>query len=187
MTQAVSGTIYTLGHSNHPISKFLGLLQQHEIQTAVDVRTHPRSRFCPQFNQNALKESLWRVGINYEYLGQELGGHPDLKRFYDSNQHVIYERLASTLEFRKGIKEVADLSIKTRLALVCTEENPAECHRHAFLAHFLLERNLGVLHIRGDGSIQDASTIDTKNDNPQLPLFELPGEDSSWRSPKRIQ
>ena len=180
-------TIYTIGHSNHGIKEFMALLRLHDIKTVVDVRTIPFSRYTPHFNQGALKNSLWEAAIQYLYLGAELGGHPNPAEFYDKNDRVIYERIAAKKEFRRGIKKVIQLAEKTRLALMCTEEPPAKCHRHPLLAHVLLERNLLVDHIRGDGTLQNAKSLTAQLPNPQLPLFELAGEDLSWRSPKRIR
>jgi uncharacterized protein (DUF488 family) len=68
--------LYTIGHSNHPIERFLQLLVDHGIQCLADIRTTPYSRFNPQFNRATLQNTLTQQGINYEYLGAELGGRP---------------------------------------------------------------------------------------------------------------
>ena len=71
-------TIYTVGHSNHPLEKFLALLSKHRIQLVVDVRSRPYSRFVPHFNRKALEETLRKEGIDYRFLGDKLGGkRPD--------------------------------------------------------------------------------------------------------------
>ena len=179
-------TIYTIGHSNHPTEKFLGLLGLHSIQTVADVRSHPRSRYS-QFRQKALEALLCKEGIEYLYLGQELGGHPDSDEMYDKRGRVIYERLAATSAFRSGIRHVGELTAKTRLVLMCTEWDPAKCHRHPLLARVLLERDFEVLHILRDGSLREASAMFDQPVDPQIPLIEPPGEDRSWQSPKRIR
>src|SRR5581483_10573171 len=70
----LSPMIYTIGHSNHPIEHFAGLLQQHGIQALADVRSNPYSRFNPQFNREKLQASLAATGgIRYVFLGEELG------------------------------------------------------------------------------------------------------------------
>jgi uncharacterized protein (DUF488 family) len=65
--------LFTIGHSNHSIDAFIALLQQHGITAVADVRSHPYSRFLPHFNQSALKAALLNAGIQYVFLGKELG------------------------------------------------------------------------------------------------------------------
>ena len=179
-------TIYTIGHSNHGIREFIDLLRMHSIQTVADVRSTPFSGYNRHFNQGALKNSLWEARIEYDYLGKELGGHPSLNELYDGG-HVVYERLATEPEFRRAIRRIANLAGTTRLVIMCAEGDPAKCHRHPLLARALLERELRVYRIRRDGTLSDAAAMFAQPVDPQLPLFEPPGEDLSWRSPKRIR
>ena len=72
---------------------------------------------------------------------------------------MVYERLASTREFRRGITRLEKESDRHRVVLMCTEEDPAKCHRHPLLAAALMERGVDVLHIRRDGSIQYAKEM----------------------------
>lgn len=177
-------TVFTIGHSNQPAAEFDALLEKYNIQCLIDVRSKPRSRFG-QFNRKALETRLSGRGIEYLYLGDELGGHPDPDEFYEGG-HVVYERVAGLREFRRGIGRVIDESEQRRLVLMCAEENPADCHRHPLLARMLVERGVEVLHMRRDGSFQDATKM-VESVDPRLPLFELAGEDLTWRSPKRIR
>ena len=178
-------TVYTIGHSNHPWNKFLSLLKLHKIQTLADVRSRPTSRFH-HFRQANLQQLLSDCSIQYQYFGNELGGHPEDDRFYDSRRRVIYERIAATRKFHRGIDQIIELSSTTLLVLLCAEGDPIKCHRHPLLARYLSEREIRVLHIQRDGSLQDAEPLFSQPVNSQIPLFEPPGEDLSWRSPKRI-
>lgn len=187
MQEFDSKSIYTIGHSNHPIEKLLSLLQAHGITTAFDIRTNPSSRFNPQFNRRSLNESLNALGIKYEFLGAEIGGRPKEDRFYDKEGYVLYERLASTPEFRRGIRRIVEASGTTRLALLCTEMDPRDCHRHHLLATYLMERNIKILHILRDESLLDAASLSEKSPSRQIPLLEPTGEDLSWRSPKPMR
>ena len=163
------------------------LLKLHRIELLIDVRSKPRSRFNPHFNKGRLEKLLWESGLEYRYFGEALGGHPQAEEFYDSEGHVVYERISVKRVFRLAIREVIDLSAPTRLAIMCAEEDPSECHRHPLLARALHEQSVRVFHIRKDGTLQEAATMDMPRTDLQLPLFELPGEDSSWRSPKRVR
>ena len=177
-------TVFTIGHSNQPAAEFVALLMKHNIERVVDVRSKPYSRFH-HFNREALTKRLGDLGIDYVHVGDHLGGHPESDEFY-VNGRVVYERIATTRGFRRDINRVAGESEQHCLVLMCTEEDPAKCHRHPLLALAMLERGLQVLHLRRDGSAQDARTM-ADQINPQMSLVEPPGEDFTWRSPKRIR
>ena len=179
-------TVYTIGHSSHPIDRFLSLLRQNDIKTLIDVRTHPQSRWHPQFNRKALEASLSGAGIQYVWLGNELGGHPDNKDLYQGDGHLLYDRLSSKA-VRSGLKRVIEVAISARTVLMCTEEEPAKCHRHPLLARGLLERNVAVWHIRRDGSLDDGAALSQRQSTQQLALLEPPGEDRAWKSPTVIK
>jgi len=70
----MTNTIYTIGHSNHSLDKFVELLKRHGITVVVDVRSAPYSRFHAQFNKEELKHALRERGLGYVFLGRELGG-----------------------------------------------------------------------------------------------------------------
>src|ERR1700744_5902469 len=98
--------IYTIGHSNHPIERFLALLQQHAITAIADVRSLPYSRRNPQFNSKALTVSLDALGISYVSLGKELGARSEDPACYDEDGRVQYRLLAQTPLFNQGIDRV---------------------------------------------------------------------------------
>ena len=177
-------TVYTIGHSNQSADEFDALLEKQSIEQVVDVRSTPRARFG-QFNRKALTKRLAGLGIGYLYLGEELGGYPEPDALYHGG-HVVYERVTALPAFRRGIRRVAQRCEQQRMVLMCAQENPRVCHRHPLLASALLERGIHVLHLRGDGSVQDAATM-SEHTNLQLPLLEPVGEDLTWKSPKRIR
>ncbi len=178
--------MYTIGHNAHPIEEFLSLLAQYEIKTLIDVRSNPRSRWQKQFNKRALEAQLKEVGIHYMYLGEELGGHPSDGVQYDSEGHLVYDRLLPK-KVRFGLTAVIEEARVAITTLMCTEEDPLKCHRHPLLARGLIERDVIVWHIRSDGSIQDGVSLPQRKSTLQLPLLEPPGEDAMWRSPKPIR
>lgn len=152
-------TVYTVGHSNVTQEAFVALLKQHAIEVLVDVRSAPYSKFVPHFNREALKPALEAAGIKYLYLGGELGGRPAGREFYDSSGHVLYGLVANSEAFREGIERLLRGAGQFLVAVMCNEENPAECHRHLLVSRVLVERGVRVLHIRGDGSVQDESEL----------------------------
>ena len=146
--------LYTIGHSNHPIERFLGLLQPHGITAVADVRSTPYSRFNPQFRREKLQAALLEVGIQYVFLGQELGARSQDPACYDAEGRVSYAKLARTELFRKGIERLRTGMVEHRIALMCAEREPLVCHRTILVARELARAGVAVTHILGDGSLE---------------------------------
>src|SRR5262245_1827042 len=115
--------MFSIGHSNHPIERFLQLLKQHGVEVLVDVRSMPYSRFSPQFSIHALRRSVSEAGCEYVFLGKELGGRPEGREFYDEEGRVLYGRRAEAPEFIAGIERLASDAEQRRVAMMCSEEN----------------------------------------------------------------
>jgi uncharacterized protein (DUF488 family) len=147
-------TVFTLGHSNHPIEHFLSLLRPHRIQAVADVRSTPFSRFNPQYNRQRLEESLRSEGIEYLFLGDELGARSSDPNCYDGDR-VSYARLAATESFKRGLRRVIEESQTKRAALMCAEREPLDCHRTILVSRELAREHVPVMHIRADGTLED--------------------------------
>ena len=145
--------VLTVGHSNHPLETFLALLRQHGVTVVADVRSAPYSRFNPQFNRKALEDRLETIGIEYVFLGRALGGRPDDPSCYEDGR-VRYDRLARTPLFREGLEQVAEGAGRQRIALMCAEKEPLDCHRTILVGRSLVERGVAVAHILADGSLE---------------------------------
>ena len=145
--------IYTVGHSNHTSEAFVTLLRTHGVTALADVRSAPYSRFNPQFNRETLARALEAQGIRYVFLGRELGARPDDPGCYEEGR-VRYARLARTALFRRGLDRVADGARRHRLALMCAEKEPLDCHRTILVARELVRRGIDVAHILADGRIE---------------------------------
>src|SRR5258706_344797 len=98
--------VYTIGHSNHDLDRFVGLLKQHGIRLVIDTRSSPFSRFSPQFNREVLCAKLPALNVDYGFLGQTLGGRPKSSEFYDADGRALYWRIAQTAEFSQAIDEI---------------------------------------------------------------------------------
>jgi uncharacterized protein (DUF488 family) len=154
-----SPAIFTIGHSNHPLVKFLELLTRHGLEKVVDVRSTPHSLFVPHFNKKRLDAALHDSGIDYLHLGHCLGGRPKDRQFYDENGHVQYDRLALSKEFRECIDRLLTSIPLARIALLCGEENPSRCHRRLLITPVLVARGVDVAHIRGDGRLESEESL----------------------------
>ncbi len=145
--------VFTIGHSNHSLEVFSGLLAQHRVDVLADVRSAPYSRFNPQFNRESLAIWLQASEIKYAYLGRELGGRPKDSACYESGR-VCYPRVAETRDFRHGLAEVIELAQEHDVALMCAEKEPLDCHRTLLVAQALDGRSVNVHHILADGSLE---------------------------------
>lgn len=148
---AKSSKIYTLGHSTRPIETFIALLKAHEIEMVVDIRTIPKSRHCPQYNQDILKKSLMRAHIAYRHL-KDLGGlrHTTKNSVNTSWINSSFRGFADymqTEEFTEGLEKLEKLAEKKRCALLCSEAVPWRCHR-SLVADALTVKKWKVFHIQ---------------------------------------
>jgi uncharacterized protein (DUF488 family) len=146
--------IYTIGHSKHPIDRFVALLQQHGIDAVADVRSTPYSRFNPQFNKEKLQAALAGAGIRYVFLGEELGARSKDPSCYDESGRVSYARLALSNPFRRGLDRLLTGMRDHRIAVMCAEREPLECHRTILVARELEKAGVPVMHILADGSLE---------------------------------
>ena len=185
----VTPGLFTIGHSNVALDDFLSLLRQHGVQAVADVRTVPRSRYVPHFNAGQLRDALARCDISYLPFGRELGGRPEDARFYDTQGHVLYGRLAASPAFQEGIDRVLARGQTQRIALLCSEEDPARCHRHLLIGRVLRRRGVAVAHIRRDGHIETESDLAARDisDAPQDTLFDGDPGENDWKSPRPVR
>ena len=154
-------TLWSLGHSNITIDEFIDLVRSHDIDVIADVRSTPFSRYTPHFNQEMLKQSLERAGIQYQFMGETLGGRPPEPEMYDSQGHVLYSELAHNFRFQSGIEQLCIRAENLRIAMMCSEESPEKCHRRLLISRVLRSQGVETRHIRGDKSIQsDAQLIE---------------------------
>ena len=152
-TGAGGGAVLTVGHSNHRLESFVALLREHHVEVLADVRSLPRSAFVPHFNRETLAAALERIGIDYLYLGRELGGRSDDPACYEDGR-VSYDRVAATAPFRDALARVTDRAGTRRIALMCAEKEPLDCHRTLLVAQALDERGIDVAHILDDGGLE---------------------------------
>lgn len=148
--EAANATIFTIGHSTHPIEEFIAMLKAHGIKTLADIRTIPRSRHNPQFAQDALAPALTAQGIDYHYL-KGLGGLRHARadspnRGWRNASFRGYADYMQTAPFRENLDELIALGKKGHVAIMCAEAVPWRCHR-SLVADALTVRHVPVTHI----------------------------------------
>lgn len=157
----MNSAAYTIGHSNHDIATFIGLLQQHGVTALGDVRSHPYSRYVPQYSQEALKTVLADAGIAYVFLGKELGARSNNPACYRQGK-VQYDRLAREPIFAEGIERVTQGMQRYCIALMCSEKDPLDCHRALLVARKLFEMGIQIKHIHADGSLESHQAMESR-------------------------
>ncbi len=147
--------IYTIGHSTHPIEEFIRILHAHGIELVVDVRTIPRSRTNPQFNQDELKQSLEKDNIGYLHL-DKLGGlrhttRASINTAWENKSFRGFADYMQTKEFEGGMEQLIELARTKPTAIMCAEAVPWRCHR-SLIGDALLARDIQVEDILGEKS-----------------------------------
>jgi uncharacterized protein (DUF488 family) len=183
-----SRVIYTIGHSSLTAERFMELLEQNGIDAVVDVRTTPYSRHAPHFGQESLNRLLQSHKMMYFHMGDSLGGRPEEPEFYDSFGHVLYDKLAESPRFQDGLQRLMDGIDTYRLAIMCSEENPLDCHRHHLVGKVLAANGVRVQHIRSGGQVHGDKELDEEaharleKDQPDLFL----DVERAWQSPEPV-
>jgi uncharacterized protein (DUF488 family) len=152
--------ILTIGHSNHPLDRFLTLIADAGVKVIADVRSVPHSRRFPHFGQTRLVAALKGVGVDYVFFGDSLGGRPKDESVW-RNGRPDYTRMAQTPLVRDALADVRRRAAKTRLCLMCSEKEPLDCHRCLLVARALVQDGAEVRNLLADGGVEPHT--DTEN------------------------
>ena len=164
---------FTIGHGNYPIGLFIDSVRGAGIDTIIDVRSSPYSRFNPQFNRKSLEKSLKERAIGYLFMGDRLGGRYSDPGLLFPDGTVDYRKVQETERFKEGIgRLLAIISGNKTIALMCAEKEPERCHRFALISPVLQSNGVAVIHVRPDMKLQanedlELEMIDTFFDTSQ--------------------
>jgi hypothetical protein len=168
-SRSFPGSVFTIGHSNLPANEFEGLLRKFGIQLVVDVRSYPNSQFSPQYKAFRLEKRLEEsLGIGYQQAGEALGGH-QYEGKGDDRKRLSYEQIMHRPEFNRYMKALRECAQEgTRIALMCSESDPMDCHRFAMLGYALAHPSDGrtepidVQHITRKGYLLSQEFFENK-------------------------
>lgn len=180
-SRAESFGLYTIGYGARSVEELVALLGSLAIEYLVDVRTSPYSKFKPEFNQELLRYQVERQGLRYLFLGDTLGGQPkDPACFTDGK--VDYDKVRAQPFFQAGLERLRKANAQgLRLALLCSEGRPEQCHRSKLIGEALAAEGISVGHIDEDGRVLTQQQVIDRLTQGQLDLF---GQ-SSFTSRKR--
>jgi uncharacterized protein (DUF488 family) len=154
--------IFTIGHSAHEIERFVALLTTSNVAAIADVRSAPYSRRHPQFNREALSNTLESRGIRYVFMGAELGGRGSGRPALGTQRRVSYASIAESSAFSEGVKRIVAGSQRMAIALMCAEKEPLNCHRGILISRHLVAHGTHVMHIHADGRIESHRDAETR-------------------------
>lgn len=164
--------LYTIGHGNRSIEFFFALLERYTIDFLVDVRSQPYSRYNPHFSKDALEAVIVQHRLHYVFMGNSLGGRPSDQSCY-SDGKVDYALVQKKVWYLQGIARLHTAWEKQlRLALLCSELKPQDCHRSKLIGNTLLEQGVPVAHIDEGGELKGQDELNLLLTHGQLSLFE---------------
>ena len=181
-------TLYTIGHSTHSPEKLLKLLEENGVETLIDVRSQPRSRWAPHANPQSLGTLLQGIGAEYLWMGDSLGGRPKDPSCYDPETGKIdYAAVREKDFFRKGLDQLRKEAGGRRACIMCGEEDPVHCHRTLLIGEALREEDVTLVHLRGDGRVQSEEELRASIRGRSSPQLSLPLEEplSTGSRPQR--
>ena len=170
--------LFTIGHSTRTLDEFLSLLKQNEINAVADVRSSPFSRHMPHFNRDALQQSLKTHGIQYVFLGDELGARREEQECYVEGV-AKYELIEKTAAFAEGLERIRKGTSLFRIAMMCAEKDPLTCHRTILVARALRDE-YQIRHIVTENKVLSQEELEQQllsrwnMSHPEL--FQEPGE-----------
>lgn len=166
--------IYTIGYGARSVDELAAVLHAYAIDFVIDVRTAPYSRYKPEFSKDALEAALKTHGLRYLYMGDSLGGRPDDPSCYVEGR-VDYARVQDKPFYQAGITRVQNaFTQQRRVALMCSEGKPEECHRSKLIGATLTTLGIPVAHIDENGETLTQAEVVERLEGAQLTLFDEP-------------
>lgn len=145
--------LYTIGHSQHPIQKFISLLKQHNVNFVIDVRSIPYSKYASMYDRENIRNELKSANISYSFMGKYFGARQDDKSLYAKEGYLDFKKVVKWDTFKKGMDNVIRGMETNRIALMCLEKNPIDCHRALLVANAFYHKGYSVKHILENGEI----------------------------------
>lgn len=154
--------IYTIGHSNYSIEKLIDMLKHYNINTVVDIRGIPYSKYNVQFNKENISKTLTMRGFIYIYMAEEFAANRSVKISYNAEGYADFERVVNEPSFLQGIERLkVGLAKGYKIALLGAMQDPIRCHRAILVGRYLRDNNFNVKHILDDFSIATQENIES--------------------------
>lgn len=161
MTQNLSPQkCFTIGYGDYPIEMFLYYLHKTGIDTIIDVRSSPYSKYNLYFNRDNLEKALIKNQIDYKFMGDKIGGRYSTPNLLFPDGTVNYQKVQSTQQFQEGLNNLLSVIAGKRIALMCAEKEPERCHRFALISRALQSKGIKVIHVRPEIRLQENEDLE---------------------------
>jgi uncharacterized protein (DUF488 family) len=182
MMEQYNKIIYTIGYAAHTIESFIAALDKFNITAIADVRSQPYSKFKPEFNKENLQKALISNGIEYVFLGDNMGARIKAAECYKNGQ-VDYNLISQHPLFQTGINRLLKGMEKYSIALMCAEKDPINCHRTILICKHLKIYKIQIYHIL------DAHTLEKhpETESRLMKLFNLDQPDIFMKDSERLE
>jgi len=157
----MSNELFTIGYASFSIEEFINILKKYDINALVDVRSAPYSKFKPEFKKDSLNKVLTGNAISYIFLGKLVGARVEDPACYTDGK-LNYNLLKESTAFRTGIDRILEGAKDYRIALMCAEKDPVNCHRTFLVCRTLRTSPVRILHILEDGSLEEHSDTEIR-------------------------
>ena len=178
--------IYTIGHSNYPVEKLIEMLKHYNINTVVDIRGTPYSKYNVQYNKETIANTLKEEGFLYIYMAKEFAAQRESKASYNKEGYSDFEKVIIEKDFLMGIERLKVGCEKGyNIALLGAMQDPIRCHRSILVGRALREHGFNVNHILDDYSLATQENIEKNllgkyfSNRNQLTIDDLLGNDMS--------
>jgi uncharacterized protein (DUF488 family) len=163
--------LFTIGYGARTLEQFLTVLKTNRIEYLIDVRTAPYSKFKPEFSKDLLQYQVERAGLRYLFMGDTLGGQPKDPACHTEGK-VDYDKVRAQPWFRKGLERLQKaVEQQCRVALMCSEGRPEQCHRSKLIGEALTAAGISVCHIDEDGGLLTQAQVIDRLTKGQMDLF----------------
>lgn len=175
--------LFTIGHSTLPAEQFVRLLQQHDIDYVLDVRSTAFSKYASQYNSDVLPGTLEKAGIKYAGMGKYFGARQKQKEYYAKDGYLDFEKFRDSELFQMGLANVQKGLQNYNIALMCTEKDPFDCHRAIMVSRGFELAGVEVSHILTDGTLLKQADLNERllaqyfPERDQISLFENENKD----------
>ena len=166
--------LFTIGHSVHPLAYFLELLRKYAVDYVIDVRSIPYSEHASDYNKENIKNFLNDEKIGYAHMGKYFGARQEDSSLYtfDKNKEKYYldfEKVQKSPNFQIGFENILKGREKYKIAFMCSEKNPIDCHRAIMVGNAFFKKGCSVKHILDNGLIKDHSDLNNELLNKYFP------------------
>lgn len=153
--------IYTIGHSNYPVEKLIDMLKYYNINTVVDIRGIPYSKYNVQYNKETIAETLKEAGFIYIYMAKEFAANRENKISYNKEGYSDFEKVIAEKEFLQGIERLKTGCEKGyNIAILGAMQDPIRCHRSILVGRALRENGFKIKHILDDYTLASQEIIE---------------------------